>query len=185
MEFRYSGGGTTVQQLILEDTLAMGFVNLADQQLFKPLKMERSTYENPLPANYGNIAKAHDRNGEPRALPRGYEAMPEKAASGLWTTPTDLSRVLTSLMRSYNGESETFLSSSVTKKMMTRVEPGEFGLGPELRNEFVFEHGGSNDSYKALFQGNLKTGNGFIVFTNGANGGRFIKQLRVILEDLL
>ena len=181
-QYKYSGGGTTVQQLVLEDTFNSDFEKLAAQKLFKPLQMMRSSYQNPLPTSLGNIAKAHNGNGEPRALPRGYEAMAEEAASGLWTTPTDLSKIVISLMRSYHGEKDTFLSSKLTRTMMTPVGPSEYGLGPEIENGFVFHHGGSNDSYKAFFQGNLETGDGFIVFTNGAKGGMFIRALRAVLN---
>ena len=107
--------------------------------------------------------------------------MAEEAASGLWTTPSDLSKIIISLMRSYKGEKGTFLSSNLTKTMMTPVKPSEFGLGPEIENDFVFQHGGANDSYKAYFQGNLVTGDGIIVFTNGANGRALIRTLRPIL----
>lgn len=183
-QFKYSGGGTTVQQLILEELFNNDFDEIAKNQLFNPLNMKRSSYQNPLPTNFGNIAKAHGRTGQPRALPRGYEAMPEKAASGLWTTPTDLSKVIISLMNSYEGEEEEFLSPLLTKQMMVPIAPGKFGLGPIINEELTFQHGGSNDSYKSFFQGNLKTGNGFVIFTNGANGGRFNKELRGVFENL-
>lgn len=184
-QFKYSGGGTTVQQLILEELFNNDFDEIAKKQLFYPLNMKRSSYQNPLPTEFGNIAKAHDRTGQPRALSRGYEAMPEKAASGLWTTPTDLSKIIISLMKSYEGEEKEFLSPLLTKQMMVPVAPGKFGLGPIINQELNFQHGGSNDSYKSFFQGNLKTGSGFVIFTNGANGGRFNKKLRGVLENLL
>ncbi|MCW8876543.1 MAG: beta-lactamase family protein [Kangiellaceae bacterium] len=183
--YKYSGGGTTVQQMLLEDLLQKSFAELTQQHLFKPLGMNRSTYQNPLPKSLVNVAKAHDRRGKPRALPRGYEAMPEQAASGLWTTPTDLSKIIVSLMKSYDGDSNGFLSQNIVKKMMARVGPSEFGLGPVMVDKFTFQHGGSNDSYKAFFRGNLQTGNGYVIFTNGANGNALIKVLREVLEKLL
>ena len=168
--YKYSGGGTTVQQMMLEDLLNQRFVEVAQEHLFKPLAMNRSTYQNPLPSKFDNIAKAHDRSGRPRALPRGFEAMPEQAASGLWTTPSDLSKLIISLMQSYSGDSNGILSQRTAKQMMTRVGPSEFGLGPVMVDEFTFQHGGSNDSYKAFFRGNLSTGDGYVILTNSANG---------------
>src|SRR3546814_15496613 len=85
----YSGGGTTIEQLVIEEATHGAFEAAARRHLFAPLGMTRSSFVNPLPPTWGNIAKAHDRDGAPVALPRGYEAMPEMAASGLWTTPSD------------------------------------------------------------------------------------------------
>jgi len=184
-QYRYSGGGTTVQQLILEEILKKDFPQIAKENLFNQLGMSRSTYQNPVPESVINVAKAHNRNGKPRALPRGYEAMPEMAASGLWTTPIELSKLVIALMESYQGKEKSFLSQNLAKRMMKPVFPGEFGLGPIVKPNGIFEHGGSNDSYKALFKGSLKNGNGYIVFTNGANGQRLINELSVALDSLL
>lgn len=183
--FKYSGGGTTVQQMLLEDTLGKDFASLTQEQLFKPLGMNRSTYLNPVPNSLGNIAKAHDRSGRPRALPRGYEAMPEQAASGLWTTPGDLSKLIITLMQAYDGHHSSFISQKLAREMMIPVEPSEFGLGPVIVDKTIFQHGGANDSYKAFFQGNLQTGDGYVIFTNSASGRGLINQLKVILNKLI
>ena len=79
----YSGGGITVSQLVVEDVTGMAYEDAARHYVFEPLGMTRSTFVNPLPASHGNIARAHNGNGRPTALPRGWEAMPEQAASGL------------------------------------------------------------------------------------------------------
>ncbi len=175
--FRYSGGGITVEQLVIEETTKLDFVRAAKKLVFDPLKMTRSTFQNPIPASHGNIARAHDANGEPRALPRGWEAMPEMAASGLWTTPTELATLIIALIDAYNGESSSILSETLVKDMMTRIEPGEFGLGPELLQADLFQHGGSNESYKAFMVANLKTGNGVVVLTNSASGRRIVDEI--------
>lgn len=184
-DYKYSGGGTTVVQMLLEDRLQQDFAQLAHTQLFKPLSMNRSTYQNPVPKGLGNIAKAHNRWGNPRALPRGYEAMPELAASGLWTTPSDLSKLITTLMKSYHNQDTRFISQKMTQEMMSQVKHSEFGLGPQLVGQYIFKHGGSNDSYKAFFQGNMQKGNGFVIFTNSANGNALIAKLRRVLSKLI
>ncbi len=181
--FRYSGGGTTVAQLIVEEKSEMNFEDAANKWLFHPLTMSRSSYENPLPASHGNIAKAHDGGGRLRAKPRGWEAMPEKAASGLWTTPTDLSKMMIALMAAYQGRDTEFLSQALVQNMMSRQANSEFGLGPTIRGE-TFSHGGSNDSYKALMQGNLANGSGFVILTNSASGRRMIQEIAKVMQQL-
>lgn len=86
-QWRYSGGGITVEQLVIEEVTGMAFSDAAREWVFEPLGMTRSTYVNPIPASHGNIARAHGPDGEPRALPRGWEAMPEIAASGSGPPP--------------------------------------------------------------------------------------------------
>lgn len=186
--FRYSGGGTTVQQLLVEDIINTRFHKAASKRLFKPLKMNRSSYENPLPGSFGNIAKAHDRNGRAVALPRGYQAMPESAASGLWTTPSDFSKLMIMLMNSYDGTNNNYLSKKIVEDMMNPVDPSQYGLGPRIRakgNNVLFSHGGANDSYRAHFVGNLKNKNGVIVFTNGTNGRDIISEVLRAFEKFI
>lgn len=171
--FRYSGGGVTVEQLVIEEEMGSDYPSAARELVFDPLGMSRSTYEEPLPESWGNIAKAHDAEGKPRALPRGYEAMPETGASGLWTTPSDYAKLVIAFIDSYRGEPGSFLSQDLAREMMTEVEPGAYGLGPALSGEGPtrhFLHGGANDSYRAYMQGNLGTGDGVVIFTNGERG---------------
>ena len=186
-KFRYSGGGTTVSQLVVEDCVGRPFYYAADSLLFHPMKMDRSSYENPLPASTGNIAKAHNRNGELVALPRGYQSMPEAAASGLWTTPSDFAKVMIMLMKAYDGNSN-YLSESLVKDMMTPVLPGDYGLGPRITQhstQIKFSHGGANDSYRAHFIGSLDKKNGIIIFTNGTSGSNLINEILPLFEPIL
>ena len=186
-KFRYSGGGTTVEQLVIEDCTGRPFHVAADSLLFQPLNMTRSTYQNPLPENTSNIAKAHNRNGRPVALTRGYQSMPEAAASGLWTTPSDFAKLMIMLMQAYQGKS-SFLGQGIIKDMMTSVSPSTYGLGPRIKNnegDIQFYHGGANDSYRARFIGLLERQSGVIIFTNGSAGSDLIEELIPLFEPLL
>ncbi len=185
-QFRYSGGGVTVEQLMIEETVGGDFNHAVQQLVFQPLGMTRSTYENPIPASHGNIAKAHDGRGRARALPRGWEAMPEAGASGLWTSPSDFARLVIAFIDSYRGIEGAFLSPSLAHDVMTEVSPGDYGLGPQLAGEGAirrFRHGGSNNSYKAYMEGHLATGDGVVVFTNGARGGDLIPEILRAVAD--
>ena len=87
----------------------------------------------------GNITKAHDIPGQPTALPRGWESMPELAASGLWTTPTDLLLLVIAIMNSYQDDQQAFIFNYLTKDMMIKVQPSVFCLGPIVSDtEFIF-----------------------------------------------
>lgn len=184
--FKYSGGGITVSQLIVEEVTGMPYQEAAEEILFEPLKLERSSYENPLPESWGNIAKAHDENGEPTALPRGYQSMPEKAASGLWMTPSDLFLLLQMLLEVKGTDADLFLSKPLVEDMISPEKESEYGLGPGIEyenNEVIIHHGGANDSYRAYFRLNWETENGFIAFTNGTNGRNLTQNIMQILDD--
>ncbi len=184
--YRYSGGGYTVAQLVATDVAGKDFPTLADEVLFTPLGMERSSFLNPLPANFTNVAKAHNRSGEPVALPRGYEAMPEMAASGLWTSANELGAMVVALIESYR-TSQGYLPQPETADMMTKVSPSEHGMGPRLEGSGMarmFHHGGANNSYRAWIEGHLVTGNGLVVLTNGTNGDDLFIEIRNAAADV-
>lgn len=181
--FSYSGGGTTVQQLVIEQVTGKPFVQVARQLLFGSLNMSRSTFVNPLPASHLNIAKAHDRYGNATALPRGWESMPEKAASGLWTSANDLAKLMLMFISAFNANDGALIGEDLIQDMMSAEPNSRYGLGPAIADP-VFYHSGANDSYRALFQGNLKTGNGFIILTNSASGEHFIEQVKKVMLTL-
>ena len=182
----YSGGGTTVTQLLLEDVTGNDFPALTRNQVFKPLGMNRSTYQNPLPLSHGNIAKAHDENGEVTALPRGWHAFPEMGASGLWTTPSDYARMMLAWMHSYHGDKDSYLPQTVAQDMMSEVGYSPFGLGPVLSGRGMsrrFRHSGSNESYRAYMEGHLEIGSGVVIFTNGTEGRGLYIEIRRAVAD--
>ena len=183
----YSGGGYTVAQQLLEDVAGAPLETIAKAQVFDPLGMTRSTFASPLPAARGNIAKAHDEHGKPTALPRGWQTFPQEAAAGLWTSANDLGAFVGALIRSYQGDDD-FLPHAIAIDMMTEVSPSWHGLGPRLDgagNARIFHHGGSNDSYRAWIEGYLETGDGFVILTNGANGGTLRTEIRNALSDAI
>lgn len=185
---RYSGGGYMVVQAVIEDAMSQPFEAVAKQHLFAPLGMTRSRFDAAPAPDSPDIAHAHDGAGEPTALPRGWESFPELAPSGLWTSAADLARLVQALGDSYRGASSAFLPRALAIDMMTPVSPGTFGLGPRLAGEGeaeIFHHAGANDSYKAYIEGNLASGDGLVVLTNGANGDVLGDEIRNAVSDAM
>ena len=179
-EYDYSGGGITVSQKIIEDITGMSYEKAAQELLLNPLNLKRTSFENPLPQSLGNIAKAHNQDGKLTSLPRGYQAMPEKAAAGLWTTPSDLSKLLGLIVFD-----NIYISADSREDMTTRAKNSEFGLGPYVDNldgKKVVVHNGVNDSYGAKFNLYWDEKTGYIIFANGTNGYEMIRELRVPFE---
>ncbi|WOE75879.1 serine hydrolase domain-containing protein [Alterisphingorhabdus coralli] len=175
-KMKYSGGGITVSQVLVEDVTGMSYAEAARAYVFEPLGMTRSTFASPLPESHGNIAKAHDKQGRPKALPRGYESFPEIAASGLWTSASDMARFVLALM-----QDEAFLTAELRADMLTRVPLSWHGLGPRINGEgdmLAFHHGGANDHYQSWIEGQPAHGNGFITLSNGEAGRPLGYELR-------
>lgn len=184
---RYSGGGVTVEQQVLQDVHRSDFETIARRLVFAPIGMSRSTFTNPLPANTANVAHAHDKDGNPVALPTGWETFPEQAASGLWTNAHELGSFVAALLSAHAGRG-TFLPQPLMVQMLTEVAPSQHGLGPRLEGEGltrVFHHGGSNDSYRAWMEGYPASGDGFVILTNAANGGALAAEIRNALTDAI
>jgi CubicO group peptidase (beta-lactamase class C family) len=170
-QWSYSGGGYTVMQLLLEDITGQPFPVFMQSAVLDRLQMEHSTFEQPLPAQYTDeAAAAHRGNGRP--IDGKWHTYPEKAAAGLWTTPSDLARFIIELIHSSAGSSNRLLSREMTREMLTPVLNGH-GLGPRvetLEDTLQFGHAGGNAGFRCFMVGYPSLEQGVVVMTNGDNG---------------
>lgn len=169
--WRYSGGGYTVAQQLMMDVSGRTFPELLAELVLKPIGMDDSTYELPLPeVRRGDAAGGHRSDG--KLLPGRYHTYPEMAAAGLWTTPTDLARFLLEIDKGRHGRS-AIISEAMAREMTTAQKPG-YGLGFSLSGigpAMGFGHGGSNEGFKCQMTAYLEGGRGAVVMTNGDRGG--------------
>jgi len=176
-EWRYSGGGYTVMQQILVDTVRRPFPALMRDMVLQPLRMQDSTYEQPIPeALRADAATAHDADGKPIA--GRAHTYPEMAAAGLWTTPSDLARFAIGVRQALNGQSSV-LSAAMAKEMLTPLK-ADYALGLAVNGvgrEARFGHGGSNAGFKCQMVAYIESGQGAVVMTNGDGGGRLAAEL--------
>lgn len=146
---RYSGGGYVVLHQLLRDVTEQSFPALLQASVLDPLRMTRSTFEQPLPAVFAaTAARAH--RGDGTAITGQWHTYPELAPDGLWTTPSDLARFAIELQRSLEGQSTKVLTADMTKQMLTK-QLGSMGLGIVLMGEGAaqrFEHGGGNAGFR-------------------------------------
>jgi CubicO group peptidase (beta-lactamase class C family) len=187
---RYSGGGLTVMQQMLEDVSGRPFPRLMQETVLRPLGMVHSSYDYHVPPEAAaRIARAHDRQGAPIA--GGWHRYPEMAAAGLWTTPSDLARFLIAVQHAYKGEAGGVISPELAREMLT-LQKGEngsgFGLGLQLDRTGTpaasFGHGGSNEGYRAQIVMFAETGQGAVVMTSSDAGSDVIVEvLRSIARE--
>jgi hypothetical protein len=82
-------------------------------------RMERSTFQQPLPATFEvHAAVGHHEDGEP--LPGRWRIQPELAATGLWTTASDLARFLLGVRAAANQSPEALLSAQHAAALTTQ-----------------------------------------------------------------
>jgi CubicO group peptidase (beta-lactamase class C family) len=168
---RYSGGGTSIVQLLLVDQLRKPFPQIMREAVLDPLGLAHSTYEQPLPADRAARAATGTRaNGA--SVEGGAYVYPEMAAAGLWTTPSDLARIAIEVSLSSQGRSSRVLSPAMTKQMLTEQTPRNglgFGLGPAPGQ---FRHNGANEGFRAYLTAHAETGSGVAIMANSENGSR-------------
>ena len=182
LSWRYSGGGYTILQLLLSEQSGMSFPALMRDSVLKPLKMNHSTYEQPLPeALRAMAASGYDRNG--KKVEGDWHVYPEMAAAGLWTTPRELAKYVIAIQNANRGRSH-FLSPKMVHAMLT---PGmnNHGLGPVITADGLrFGHGGADDGFQAEVTGFLDGRGGVVVMANSDNGGRLAQELILTLGNL-
>ncbi|RKH20554.1 serine hydrolase [Corallococcus sp. CA047B] len=166
---RYSGGGTSIVQLMMVDQLQKPFPQIMSEAVLKPLGMTQSSYEQPLPPDRAARTATGTYSGGKSVAGR-WHVYPEMAAAGLWTTPSDLARVALEVSKAKAGKSTRVLSQAMTQQMLTK-QSETFGLGFQVgpgTNEF--RHGGSDEGFQAALTSFSDTGSGVVVMANSDNG---------------
>ena len=176
--WRYSGGGYTLMEKIVEDTSNKSLDVYMAENFLTPLRMHNSTYEQPLSTkHHANASAAYNRKGE---IAEGFwNNYPEQAAAGLWTTPTDLAKYAIEIQQIQAGKENGVLSKKTIGQMLTKHK-NNWGLGPSLqweKDSLIFRHGGKNRGFTNQFISFANKGNAVIVMTNADNGGKLISEI--------
>ena len=167
----YSGGGTTITQLIVTDITHTPYDEFMSVNVLKPLGMDHSFFTQPPPqAKKLLLATAYHEDGS--EVTGKYHIYPEQAPAGLWTNPTDLSKYIIETQLSLEGKSAKVLSQAYTKTRLTPILD-KVGLGVfinEQEGDEYFEHSGGNEGFRCIYMGSVKGGNGVVIMVNSDNG---------------
>ena len=108
----YSGGGYTIMQQLVIDVTGKPFPHFMHEAVLKPLGMNESTFEQPLPEDRAKLtATGHTMDRKP--VKGRWHIYPEMAAAGLWTTPSDLVRFAIGVEEAVRGRSGKTLSPAM------------------------------------------------------------------------
>ncbi|HEX2628218.1 MAG TPA: serine hydrolase domain-containing protein [Chitinophagaceae bacterium] len=169
-KFQYSGGGTTISQLIVTDVTGRRYEEFMQKEVLNPIGMTNSFFTQPPPAATKELATAYT-NGE--AVKGKYHVYPEQAAAGLWTTPTDLAKYIIECQLTYEGKSQgKVINREMMIKRMTPYVDSSAALGIFIlkkEDTRYFNHNGGNEGFVCNSFGSLSGGNGLVIMVNGDN----------------
>jgi len=166
---RYSGGGTTIVQLMMVDQLKKPFPQIMMETVVRPLGLQHSTYEQPLPSARAAMT-ATGTYADGTSVKGRWHIYPEMAAAGLWTTASDLARIAIEVSKANAGTSARVLSQAMTRQMLTEQRPGiglGYGLGP---GKSQYRHNGADEGFQAYLTAFADTGSGVVIMANSDNG---------------
>lgn len=177
--WRYSGGGYTILQRLIEDVTGLRFSGAVQELTLGPAGMIESTFEPPMPAaRVQNIACAHV--GPESLFVEGCaHVYPELAAAGLWSTPMDLTKFALALTEGPQLEQNLLLNPAMRSELLSR-QAGDWGLGVQLIDAgdgMVFRHAGGNHGYRADWFAYEDGRGGAAIMTNADQGEALIQEV--------
>jgi CubicO group peptidase (beta-lactamase class C family) len=178
----YSGGGTTISQLILKDITKQPYDKWMYENVLKPIGMTNSSFSQPqLKDKQKLMATGYLKNG---AVKGKYHVYPEQAAAGLWTTPTDLCKFIIETQLSLKGKSNKVLTQQITELQLKPHIDSAIGLGVFIDNfkgTKYFSHSAGNEGFSGFYNGSYEGGNGIAIICNATDGsglmGEFINSV--------
>ncbi len=182
--WRYSGGGYTVMEQLVEDVTQLPFDKYLKNEVLVPLNMQHSTFEQPLEKTKWSLASAAF-NQEGEQLEGDWHNYPEQAAAGLWTTPSDLANYILAIQAARKGKDKQLLSPITVNKMLT-LHQGDWGLGPSLtqhKQGLVFGHSGKNAGFTNDLIAYADSGNGIVIMANGDNANPLIEEIEIAISS--
>ncbi len=165
-----SDAGAVVAQVVIADAIEVDFAAAMNDWILQPAAMTDSTFAQPLPlAHLPFASTAHPADAVPLAA--GFDAYPQQAAAGLWTTATDLGAFVAAVLRSVAGYEDALLPPDAVAEMMTPIAAGT-GLGVQLWGDPLrWSQSGTTHGFSAELVAFTGGGQGAIVLANASATG--------------
>jgi len=172
----YSVGGFIVLQQLVEDLTGQTYADFIHDAVLDPAGMDWSHHQQPLTEELAaRAASGYEPDGT--VVPGRWRIYPELAAAGMWTTPSDLVRLVLAIQYAHAGGSRRDeLTLTVPPELMAEVftdqAPGR-GLGFEIGGEGDWQHfrlEGHGNNYLSELFAYVSQGRGAIVMTSSSRG---------------
>jgi hypothetical protein len=168
------------------------------ETILQPLGMLDSSFKYPTTKERLRVtASAHNKD---QVVPNKWHIYPEKAAAALWSTPTDLAKVLVEIYECAYTANENYLTKIIGEKLCKDLLEGKewplksgstrgMGLGFQVATKPFgkeFHHGGSNEGVMCNFRGLHSRGKlfGTVVMTNSDKGYHVIDEIEKTFDDI-
>jgi CubicO group peptidase (beta-lactamase class C family) len=177
--YHYSGGGYEIAETLMQDATGKPFPQLMQDLVLGPMGMTASSFDQPPSAAFAARAVS-GHFGDGTELPGRWHVFPEHAAAGLWSTPTDLAKLLVELSDVWQGLSSIFLRRQTLEEMLTPQNGGPYGLGAAIAGEgasLVLMKRGQNVGYQGYLILYPASGQGMVVMTSSDNGSKLAEAL--------
>jgi CubicO group peptidase (beta-lactamase class C family) len=177
--YHYSGGGYEIAETLMQDATGKPFPQVMQDLVLGPMGMTASSFDQPPSAAFAARAVS-GHFGDGTELPGRWHVFPEHAAAGLWSTPTDLAKLLVELSDVWQGLSSIFLRRQTLAEMLTPQNGGPYGLGAAIAGEgasLVLMKRGQNVGYQGYLILYPASGQGMVVMTSSDNGSKLAEAL--------
>jgi CubicO group peptidase (beta-lactamase class C family) len=173
-EFKYSGGGYTLLQLLVEEISGQSFASFMKESIFEPLNMIHSSYTWEDSSNF-QLAEFYNNDGT-KATHYTYTSL---AATSLYTSLSDLEIFFQAFLKGSDNEpiGRNVLKPETIKLMRephaSTMGMDIWGLGTILytsteNGDFIIGHDGkSTPPINTAVRLNPQTGNGIIILETG------------------
>ena len=192
-DWQYSGGGYVIVQLALEDHFGRPLQELARERVFTPLGLDHTTMAQPGEPDFPkDAALVHDEGGA--VIGTGLPITPQVAASGMWSTPSDLAKFAIAIQRALAGETVGPITPSMAHTLTDVISLEQVGgmgtpffRGFGFGNTDWFRHDGSNTGVNSDLLASMQGGYGMVLMGNGddANTSPVFAMLRREVIDAM
>lgn len=178
-KYQYSGEGFEYLRKAIEKKMGKKLEQLAAELIFKPLKMENTSFTWSENTDERKFAKWHNAKGDMYKTSKNTGA---NAADDLLTTVADYTTFILYMMNGAGLSSK--LQQELTANQVRIKESKYFGLGWTIyeninqQKDIAMSHGGSDIGVQTIVFITPKTKNGLLIFTNTDNG-------TAVFEDIL
>ncbi|MBO4872043.1 MAG: GNAT family N-acetyltransferase [Lachnospiraceae bacterium] len=167
-QYMYSGGGITMAELAFTRLTGTTLREAFRKEIAEPLGLSRTGYFQPLDEELIPNAAFGGRLAYREDPEHGYHYYPEHAAAGLWTTPTELTKLGLALSRSVREGG--LLKKETARRMVTPVLDGYglcIGLDDHIPDQVC--HTGGNEGFISYWTLSLTEDLCAAVMFNGSN----------------
>lgn len=189
-QFQYSGGGTTIVQLLIEDITGELFSDWIQKNVLNPLGMFDSSFIQPLSTTQSSrSAFGHLADG--KKVEGNWHIYPEMAAAGLWSTPSDLVKFILYIQSALRNNDVDLLKTNLIKEMVAKQimidDKTASGLGLFIEKgetDFTFQHKGQDEGFITSLYAFANRDQGLVIMINNDAAWGLMQEVTNSIADV-